>query len=69
MNKVGPDNLSEQTLAEQAKAFKGPQAWGPPTIQCGKYPEAPGICNDQEKFYKYTGKGKFAPDSGWLQTP
>jgi branched-chain amino acid transport system substrate-binding protein len=69
MNKIGPDNLSEQTLAEQAKAFKGPQAWGPPTIQCGKYPEAPGICNDQEKFYKYTGKGKFEPASGWLQTP
>jgi branched-chain amino acid transport system substrate-binding protein len=69
MNKVGADNITEQTLSEQAKAFKGPQAWGAPTIQCGKYPEAPGICNDQEKFYKYEGKGRFAPAGGWQQAP
>jgi branched-chain amino acid transport system substrate-binding protein len=69
MNKVGADKLSEQTIAEQAKAFKGPLAFGAPTIQCGKYPEAPAICNDQEKFYNYEGKGKFTPASGWLQSP
>ena len=69
LNKVGADKLSEQTIAEQAKAFKGPLAFGPPTIQCGKYPDAPAICNDQEKFYNYEGKGKFTPASGWLPAP
>jgi branched-chain amino acid transport system substrate-binding protein len=69
MNAAGADNLSEETIAEQAKAFKGPLAFGAPTIQCGKYPEAPAICNDQEKFYNYEGKGKFTPASGWLPSP
>jgi len=69
MNKIGPDNISEQTIQEQAKAFKGPQAWGAPTIQCGKYPEAPGICNDQTKFYTYKGKGQFEPAGGWQKSP
>jgi branched-chain amino acid transport system substrate-binding protein len=69
MNKVGADKLSAQTIAEQAKAFNGPLAFGPPTVQCGKYSDAPAVCNDQEKFYKYEGKGKFTPASGWLQSP
>jgi len=69
MNKIGPDNISEQTIAEQGKAFKGPQAWGAPTIECGKYPEAPGICNDQTKFYTYKGKGTFEPAGGWQKSP
>ena len=69
MNKIGPDNISEETIAEQAKAFKGPQAWGAPTIECGKYPEAPGICNDQTKFYTYKGKGTFEPAGGWQVSP
>jgi ABC-type branched-subunit amino acid transport system substrate-binding protein len=69
MNKIGPDNITEETVAEQAKAFKGPQAWGAPTIQCGKYPEAPGICNDQTKFYTYKGKGQFEPAGGWQVSP
>jgi branched-chain amino acid transport system substrate-binding protein len=69
MNKIGPDNITEQTIAEQAKAFKGPQAWGAPTLQCGKYPEAPAICNDQTKFFNYEGKGKFTPAGGWQRSP
>jgi branched-chain amino acid transport system substrate-binding protein len=69
LNKIGPDNISEETVAEQGKAFKGPQAWGAPTIECGKYPEAPGICNDQTKFYTYKGKGKFEPAGGWQKSP
>jgi ABC-type branched-subunit amino acid transport system substrate-binding protein len=69
MNKIGPDKISEQTVAEQAKAFKGPQAWGAPTIECGKYPEAPGICNDQTKFFNYKGKGQFEPAGGWQKSP
>jgi len=69
MNKIGADKISEQTIADTAKAFKGPQAWGAPVLQCGKYPEAPAICNDQTKFYNYEGKGKFTPAGGWQRSP
>jgi branched-chain amino acid transport system substrate-binding protein len=69
MNKAGPEEISEQTIAEQAKAFKGPQAWGAPTVECGKYPEAPAICNDQTKFFTYEGKGVFKPAGGWQRSP
>jgi branched-chain amino acid transport system substrate-binding protein len=69
LNKIGPDNYNEKAFADAAKAFKGPQAGGAPTIQCGKYPEAPAICNDQTKFYKYEGNGKFTPAGGWQRSP
>ena len=69
LNTIGADNITDQTVAEQAKAFKGPLALGAPTIQCGKYPDRPAICSDQAKFYKYEGKGKFTPASGWLAPP
>jgi branched-chain amino acid transport system substrate-binding protein len=69
MNALGADKLSAQAIAEQAKAFKGPLAFGPPTLHCGKYPDAPAVCNDQEKVFKYEGKGVFKPASGWLGPP
>jgi branched-chain amino acid transport system substrate-binding protein len=69
MNKIGADNLSPATIAKQAKAFKGPLAMGAPTLDCGKNPAKPAICNDQTKFYKYEGKGKFTPASGWVRPP
>jgi branched-chain amino acid transport system substrate-binding protein len=69
MNAIGSAKLSPESIAAQAKGFKGPLAMGPPTLQCGKYPDAPAICNDQEKIFKYEGKGVFTPASGWLGPP
>ena len=69
MNAIGPDKLSPESIAAQAKAFKGPLALGPPTVQCGKYPDAPAICNDQMKVFKYEGKGVFKPASDWIGPP
>jgi branched-chain amino acid transport system substrate-binding protein len=69
MNKIGPDKVTPETIDAQAKAFRGPLAMGPPTVQCGKYSDAPAVCNDQAKFYKYEGKGKFTPASGWIAPP
>jgi branched-chain amino acid transport system substrate-binding protein len=69
LNKLGPDKITPQAVAAQAKAFKGPLAMGPPTVQCGKYPDAPAVCNDQAKFYEYEGKGTFTPTSGWVGPP
>ena len=60
LNAVGPDSLTADGIVSQMKAFKGPLILGSPVLQCGKYPEAPAVCNDYTQFYKYNGK-----DAGW----
>jgi branched-chain amino acid transport system substrate-binding protein len=69
MNAVGADKLTPEAIAEQAKAFKGPQAFGAPSVQCAKYADAPAVCNDQTKFFKYNGQGKFERASGFVRPP
>jgi branched-chain amino acid transport system substrate-binding protein len=69
MNTIGPDKITADTMSAALKAFKGPLIMGAPTVDCGKYPEAPAVCNDQTKFYKYNGKGQFQSASEWLQPP
>jgi branched-chain amino acid transport system substrate-binding protein len=69
MNAVGADKITPEAIAEQAKAFKGPQAFGAPSVQCAKYADAPAVCNDQTKFFKYEGKGKFERASGFVRPP
>jgi branched-chain amino acid transport system substrate-binding protein len=69
MNAAGADNITPEAIAEQAKAFKGPQAFGAPSVQCAKYADAPAVCNDQTKFFKYDGKGKFERASGFVRPP
>jgi branched-chain amino acid transport system substrate-binding protein len=60
LNAIGPDKITSDTIVAQMKAFKGPLILGSPVLQCGKYPKAPGVCNDFTQFYKYNGK-----DAGW----
>jgi branched-chain amino acid transport system substrate-binding protein len=75
MNEVGFSGLSPSAILAKAKAFTGPQALGAPSLSCGKYASAPGVCNDRIQFFTYTGgvtKNKpmwtrAAP--GWLQPP
>ncbi|MQA85642.1 MAG: ABC transporter substrate-binding protein [Streptosporangiales bacterium] len=69
MNEVGAEEISPDTMTERLKAFKGPLVMGPPSVQCGKYPDAPAVCNDQTRFYKYLGKGRFQALTGWLRPP
>jgi len=40
---------------------------GAPEVNCGKYADAPAVCNDQARFYQYQGKGQFQPLTGWLR--
>jgi branched-chain amino acid transport system substrate-binding protein len=68
-NEVGADNLTGQAIAEKAKAFKGPLVFGAPEVQCGKYPDAPAVCNDQTQFFDYSGKGQFKNASGFVRPP
>ena len=69
MNEVGPEKVSPESIAAEAQSFEGPLALGPPTLQCGKNPAAPAVCNDQLKMFKYEGKGVFKPASGWIGPP
>ena len=50
----------------KAKAFKGPLALGPPKLVCGKYKDAPAICNDSIQAFTYKGKFAFTRASGWI---
>ncbi len=69
MNNVGADNLTPDTLAEQAQNFKGPLLLGSPVIHCGKYPSAPAVCADGDHFFHSNGDGTFESIDGWMQTP
>lgn len=75
LNALGPDNITTDGIIQQIKAFRGPLVLGSPVIQCGKYPEAPAVCNDHTQFYQYMGKGvmkKLGASSGvdgWFPPP
>ena len=59
LNQVGPDKATTSAIVDAAHAFKGPVALGAPSLQCGKDPKAPAICNDQTQFFTYNGKKDF----------
>ena len=69
LNQVGYSNITPTAVVDKAKAFTGPVALGAPALQCGKYPAAPGICNDRTQFFLYKGKHAFVKTAGWLQPP
>jgi branched-chain amino acid transport system substrate-binding protein len=69
LNEVGPDSLSTDAILAKAKAFKGPVVLGAPSLQCGKYPDAPAVCNDRTQFFTYHGKNDFKKVASWLQPP
>jgi branched-chain amino acid transport system substrate-binding protein len=69
LNALGPTKLSSKGILAQMKAFKGPMVLGSPHIQCGKYKDAPAICNDYTQFYKYDGKFVFKKVGDWVPPP
>lgn len=69
MNGIGADKVSASSMTAALRNFNGPLIMGAPSIDCGKYPAAPAVCNDQTKFYRYEGKGKFTAVSDWLRPP
>jgi branched-chain amino acid transport system substrate-binding protein len=72
LNEAGAKNVAKitpKTVLKRAKAFKGPLALGPPKIQCGKYKDAPGICNDMFQAFTYKGKFQFTKASSWIGPP
>jgi branched-chain amino acid transport system substrate-binding protein len=69
MNKIGVKKLTSSNFTSAIRAFKGPQALGAPSLQCGKYPAEPAACNDQAQFFQYEGAGKFKRITGFLRPP
>ena len=69
LNQVGADKITPRAVLARAKAFHGPLALGSPTLQCGKYKNAPGICNDMFQAFTYQGKFAFKRASGWIGPP
>jgi branched-chain amino acid transport system substrate-binding protein len=69
LNQLGYGHITPSTVLAKAKSFTGPVALGAPALQCGKYPTAPGICNDRTQFFLYKGKHVFVKTAGWLQPP
>ena len=69
MNRIGVRNLTSARFTTAIRNFRGPQALGAPSLQCGKYPSEPAACNDQTQFFQYLGAGKFKRITGFLRPP
>jgi len=69
LNAVGADKITPASVTEELKKFTGPVIMGAAEVQCGKYQDAPAVCNDQSKFYRYEGKGGFKPLTDWIRQP
>jgi branched-chain amino acid transport system substrate-binding protein len=69
LNQVGYANLTPAAILSAVKAFKGPQALGAPSLDCGQFTDAPAVCNDQAQFFEYNGKNSFTKVAGWTKPP
>ena len=69
MNKIGVAKLTPRQFTSTIRAFKGPQALGAPSLNCGKYKAEPAACNDQAQFFQYLGAGKFKRITELLRPP
>jgi branched-chain amino acid transport system substrate-binding protein len=69
MNRIGVRNMTSAKFTAAIRNFRGPQALGAPSLQCGKYPSEPAACNDQTQFFQYLGAGKFKRITPFLRPP
>jgi len=61
--------ITPKQVLKIAKAFKGPQALGAPSLNCGALKGAPAVCNQRAQFFTYMGQNKFVKSASWLQPP
>ena len=69
LNQIGYANITPDKVYSAAAAFKGPQALGAPSLDCGQFSSAPAVCNDQTQFFEYAGAHKFTKVAGWTKPP
>ena len=71
LNEAGARNVSAITPARVT--WHGRRRSRPlarvPKLQCGKYKDAPNICNDMFQAFTYQGKFAFKRASGWIGPP
>ncbi len=67
-NESGAD-VTPDSLAAKAQAFKGPLLMGGAELACGKYPKSKAVCGDGDQFFRYQGKNQYEAIGGWIQTP
>jgi branched-chain amino acid transport system substrate-binding protein len=61
--------ITPKQVLKIAKAFKGPQALGAPSLDCGAIKSAPAVCNQRAQFFTYMGNNVFKKAASWLQPP
>src|ERR1700761_996372 len=69
LNQIGYTHITQSAVLAAAKAFKGPQALGAPSLDCGQFSAAPAVCNDQAQFFEYNGKNSWTKVAGWTKPP
>lgn len=69
LNNLGPDGITTDGILDQMASFEGPLVLGAPVLDCGRYPEAPGVCGDHTQFYKYNGPDGFSQASDFVGPP
>jgi branched-chain amino acid transport system substrate-binding protein len=70
MNSIPMAKLTSANIAAALKKFPGPVPLAAPSVACGKVSKGePAACGNETQFYKYNGKGKWKPVSGWLKPP
>ena len=68
-SKYGVAGINPGRVLVAAKAFKGPQALGAPSLNCGQVAGAPAVCNERAQFFTYQGKFVFTRTAAWLEGP
>ena len=71
LNEAGATKRTDHAEAGPGtgEGVQGPLALGSPKLQCGKYKNAPAICNDMFQAFTYQGKFAFKRASGWIGPP
>jgi branched-chain amino acid transport system substrate-binding protein len=69
LNEVSPGKITPAAITKRVKAFRGPLALGAPKLQCGKYKDTPGVCNDRFQVFEYQGGFKWKKTASWLGPP
>jgi branched-chain amino acid transport system substrate-binding protein len=68
LNGIGGDKVSAASVSEGMKGFTGPVLLGAPKIQFGSVPSMPTLSGVADRFFTYTGEGKWTA-TDWQSLP
>ncbi|MDO8213128.1 ABC transporter substrate-binding protein [Conexibacter sp. CPCC 206217] len=67
LNEIGADKISNETILDHLKTWRGPLVLGAFQTECGKYPFYPGSCADGNWYFQPLGDGLYRRISGFVQ--